>query len=67
MIPPVLEERIVPIGNAAGEGSQTVRSQPGGVRLQPASRRGAEFLELACLPDFQDRFVDALGFLEECE
>lgn len=67
MIPPVLEERIVPIGNAAGEGAKLCAVSREEFACSQRLAGAAEFLELACLPDFQDRFVDALGFLEECE
>lgn len=67
MIPPALEERIVPIGNAAGEGAKLCAVSREEFACSQRLAGAAEFLELACLPDFQDRFVDALGFLEECE
>ncbi|MBR2047881.1 MAG: DUF4445 domain-containing protein [Oscillospiraceae bacterium] len=65
MIPPVLEERIHPIGNAAGEGSKL--SALSGEEFEYARHLagGTEFLELASLPEFQDCFVDALEFEED--
>ena len=65
MIPPVLEDRIVPIGNAAGEGAKACAlSRAAFVESQRLAAE-TEFLELASKPAFQDRFVDALEFEEE--
>lgn len=64
LIPEVLLERIVPVGNAAGEGAKLAllcrNAYDGAGRLA----RDTEFLELASMPDFQDRFVDELDFPE---
>lgn len=54
MIPPVLEERIVPIGNAAGEGAKLCAVSREEFACSQRLAGAAEFLELACLPDFQD-------------
>ena len=62
MIPPVLNDRITPVGNAAGLGAQLAVSNKD--CWQEADRLSTitEFLELAVLPDFQDTVVDALEF-----
>ena len=65
MIPPVLMDRIRPIGNAAGAGAKLcslAASEFDSARHLAAS---TEFLELAALPDFQDTYVDCLSFEEE--
>jgi uncharacterized 2Fe-2S/4Fe-4S cluster protein (DUF4445 family) len=65
MIPPVLEDRIVPIGNAAGEGAKRCAVSEAEYEYSKELARHTEFLELAGLPEFQDRYVDALSFSED--
>ena len=62
MIPPCLQDRIQPIGNAAGEGA--VLSALSKAEFDYASTLGigTEFLELASLRQFQDRFIWCLNF-----
>ena len=67
MIPPVLLERIRPIGNAAGEGAKHCAVSAGAYEYSKQLAAGTEFLELASRPEFQDCFVDALEFCEEDE
>lgn len=65
MLPCELEDKIVSIGNAAGEGARiAVRNQEEfktGCRLASET----EFLELAAKKEFQDIYVDELEFPEE--
>ena len=65
MIPPVLLDRITPIGNAAGEGAKLCALSRGEFSYSQALAKETEFLELASLPNFQDCYVDALEFSEE--
>lgn len=65
MIPPVLLDRIQPIGNAAGEGAKLCALSREEFRYSQQLADSTEFLELASLPQFQDRYVDALEFSEE--
>ena len=65
LIPPELRERIVPVGNAAGAGARLVLIDSDAWREADTLARTTEFLELATLPEFQDEFVDQLGFGEE--
>ena len=65
MIPPVLLDRIVPIGNAAGEGAKLCALSREEFTYSQTLAKETEFLELASLPDFQDCYVDALEFAEE--
>ena len=67
MIPPVLLEKIQPIGNAAGEGAKLCSLS--GEEFAYAARLAQEtgFLELAALPEFQDCYVDCLTFEEDEE
>ena len=65
MIPPVLRERIVPIGNAAGEGAKMAVLNAGEYEYSRRLARGTEFLELASMPEFNDCYVDCLCFEEE--
>jgi len=65
LIPPVLRGRIRPIGNAAGEGAKCVLRDVRRFEEAKALAARTKFLELATLPEFQDRFVDELSFPEE--
>ena len=65
MIPPVLEDRIVPIGNAAGEGAKLCVLSQAEFEYSKQLSAKTEFLELASMPHFQDCYVDALEFSEE--
>ena len=62
MIPPVLVDRIKPIGNAAGEGAKLCALSREMFAYSQRLVKNTEFLELASLPDFQDTYVDALEF-----
>ena len=65
LIPAELRQRIVPVGNAAGEGAKRslmdTDAWQNGARLAETT----EFLELATMPQFQDEFVEQLGFGDE--
>lgn len=65
MIPPQLEARIQPIGNAAGEGAKLCALSRAEFEYSKTLAANTAFLELASLPQFQDRYVDALEFSEE--
>ena len=67
MIPPVLLDRIQPIGNAAGEGAKLCALNREEYLYSQKLAKETEFLELASLPQFQDCYVDALEFSEEAE
>ncbi|MCR4772612.1 MAG: ASKHA domain-containing protein, partial [Oscillospiraceae bacterium] len=62
LIPPQLGDRVIAIGNAAGQGAKLcLLSEP---EYERAKRIGAfcDYLELAADPQFQDVFVDQLEF-----
>ena len=65
MIPPCLEEKIRPIGNAAGMGAVMCAVNKEAFETAKTLAGQTEFLELASKPDFQDLFVDCLTFEEE--
>ena len=65
MIPPVLLDRILPIGNAAGAGAKRCAVSRESYQYSQKLAEDTEFLELASRPEFQDCFVDALEFSEE--
>lgn len=67
MIPPVLLDRIFPIGNAAGEGAKLCALNREEYLYSQTLAKNTDFLELASLPQFQDCYVDALEFSEEEE
>lgn len=65
MIPPCLQEKIRPIGNAAGEGSKLCALNQAEFTYSTQLAKRAQFLELATLPQFQDEFIGALNFEED--
>jgi len=65
MIPPCLLPKITPVGNAAGEGARLAALSGAEFRYAGRLAAGTEFLELASMPEFQDCYVDCLGFGEE--
>ena len=67
MIPPVLLDKITPIGNAAGEGAKLCALSREEFVYSQTLAKETEFLELASLPNFQDCYVDALEFEEETQ
>lgn len=65
MIPPVLEKKIQPIGNAAGAGAKLCALCEEEFAYATRLASETEFLELAALPEFQDQYVDCLTFEED--
>ena len=65
LIPAPLRPRIHPVGNAAGEGAKRALMNREAWQNGKTLATTTEFLELATLPQFQDEFVDQLGFPEE--
>lgn len=65
LIPAELRRRIMPVGNAAGEGAKLALMDRGAWQSSRTLAETTEFLELATMPQFQDEFVDQLGFPEE--
>lgn len=65
MLPGILKDRIIPVGNAAGEGAKLALLNNEELERAERLARHTEFLELAALPEFQDEFVDQLEFPEE--
>lgn len=64
MTPACLENCIMPIGNAAGEGAKLCAISQREFSYSQKLAGGTEFLELASMPDFQNKYVDALEFGE---
>ncbi|HBB61730.1 MAG TPA: ferredoxin, partial [Lachnospiraceae bacterium] len=67
LIPYELRDRIIPIGNAAGEGAKLACLNQGEYRYACKMAEGAEFIELATESEFQDVFVDKLEFSRAVE
>lgn len=65
MIPPCLQERIIPIGNAAGEGAKLCALSRQEFDYSKNLAKSTEFLELASMRQFQDRFIGSLNFEED--
>lgn len=64
LIPPVLESKVVAIGNAAGQGAKLALLSRKEFERATVMAREINYLELAADPKFQDVFVDMLEFPE---
>ncbi|MBQ8304865.1 MAG: DUF4445 domain-containing protein [Blautia sp.] len=64
LIPPELRGRIKAIGNAAGEGAKRVLLERSAWDKAAYLAAECDFLELATIAEFQDRYVDELEFPE---
>ena len=62
LIPPELENKIVPVGNAAGEGSKLCLLSSDKLNETDTIANAAEFIELASHEDFQNKFIAQLDF-----
>ena len=67
LLPPELEERIIPVGNAAGAGAQIAVLNHDEERRSAQMAAKVKFVELANDPEFQDVYVDEMFFGEEDE
>ena len=67
LLPPELRNRVVPVGNAAGEGAKLALLNRGEMEKTKILMSNVDFLELAVIPEFQDCFVDELEFPEQDE
>lgn len=62
LLPSQLLEKMIPVGNAAGQGAKMVLQHEATWQRAARLAEQTEFLELASLPQFQDAFIDALEF-----
>lgn len=62
LIPGSLRKKIVPIGNAAGEGAKIALLNQDELSYSQTLAKEISFVELAASPEFQDCFVDELEF-----
>ena len=62
MLPASLVEKVKPVGNAAGEGAKIALVNEKEMLDMDELVRKIEFVELAASPEFQDCFIDELGF-----
>lgn len=67
LIPPALQEKVMAIGNAAGQGARLCALSIDEYHRAAILSRNVEYLELAADPTFQDVFVDELEFPGEEE
>ena len=67
LLPKILREKIIPVGNAAGEGAKLAVREDFQFELASRLAGEVEFLELANDSRFQDIFVDELSFDSEEE
>lgn len=63
LIPPELQERIIPIGNAAGQGAKLVALEESMLGTSRTLAENIGYLELAADPAFQDMYIDELEFI----
>ena len=65
LIPKELQDKIIGIGNAAGEGAKlAIINEKEFIRAAEIAEK-AEFIELAFLPEFQDVFIEQMEFPEQ--
>lgn len=64
LLPYALRDRVVPVGNAAGEGAKIALQNAEELKKTAELMDQVDFLELAALPEFQDCFIDELEFPE---
>lgn len=62
LIPATLVEKVKPVGNAAGEGAKIALVNEKEMMEMDELVRKIDFVELAASADFQDYFIDELGF-----
>lgn len=65
LLPELLKERIVPVGNAAGAGVRLAALSEDELRRAEVLAKNAEFMELALEPDFMDVYVDEMSYARE--
>ena len=62
LLPAALVKKVKPVGNAAGEGAKIALVNEKEMLEMDELVRKIEFVELAASADFQDYFIDELGF-----
>lgn len=62
LLPSALQKKIVPVGNAAGEGAKIALLNKAEREYSQTLMNQLDFLELAMLSEFQDCFIDELEF-----
>ena len=67
LLPAELEERIIPVGNAAGAGAQLAVLNLDEERRAAEMAKAVKFVELANDPEFQDVYVDQMFFGDDDE
>lgn len=65
LLPEILREKIVPVGNAAGAGARLAVLSYDEFHRAERMAKNAEFLELATEPDFMDVYVDEMSYAQE--
>ena len=62
LLPAALVKKVKPVGNAAGEGAKIALVNEKEMLDMDELMRKIDFVELAASGDFQDYFIDKLGF-----
>lgn len=62
LLPPELLSKIVPVGNAAGDGSILITLSKDEFKMSQEIAKKSEFIELASHEHFQDKFIKQLDF-----
>ncbi|MCL5076233.1 MAG: ASKHA domain-containing protein [Chloroflexi bacterium] len=66
LIPPLPEERLVSVGNAASVGSRMALLSMAARDIAKDIARRVQYIELSARPDFQEKFVAALSLPSSC-
>ena len=64
LIPTALVKEVKPVGNAAGEGAKIALVNENEMLEMDELVRKIDFVELAASAEFQDHFIDELGFIK---
>ena len=62
LIPPELSKRIIPVGNAAGEGAVIAAKNYDELKRYENIAENVKFLELGGKTEFQETFIENLSF-----
>lgn len=62
LVPEVLKDRIIQIGNGAGVGAKMVAVSDDYFKLATKIRNEVEYIELSAVPEFQEEFMNELYF-----
>ena len=62
LLPPELEKKVIPVGNAAGDGAKMMALSGEALSRAESLRRKARYIELSAQDDFEDIYTEKLLF-----